>query len=448
MTSTPREPTEKKTRSRDWRIRYLPESDNISAEALSVLKCPFWTIPEPKDSVPAEFSEKTKHLLGGQNGAPYTGYYAMLNNALVSVSNVYGVWFEIRLRENKFECFRLARTELGLKNHPLPGINFVQLEQSGLSTQPPTRPPSCVEERPTEECPQEAGSGLLPTEQLVTMFSATSREALKRAPTPHDDLDSEEEDEPEDKDPFGSFGIRSSRMARGKEPRRPRGTGDDPFTFGNLLDDDKDDDKARHLEGSHPDKYNGDRSQTTRFLNTFNRFMLMNYKADIAKDPIMRSIYFLSLLEGPKCEGWVDMADKWMQLVAHDPSIIPRRSNIWRELEKKFKESFSDYAERERAQDKLKRLKMKGNNLDEYLAAFETLGLRAELDPNDPSNLQTFALGLPRSLADACIRMESPETYEQWRAASQRQQKIYLKTKALHSEYGTPTNNRPQGQGQ
>ena len=91
---------------------------------------------------------------------------------------------------------------------------------------------------------------------------------------------------------------------------------------------------------------------------------------------------------------------------------------------------------------------MKGNNLDEYLAAFETLGHCAELDPNDPSNLRTFALGLLQSLADACIRMESPETYKQWRAASQRQQKIYLKTKALHSEYGTPLSNCPQGQGQ
>ena len=108
MSSTPRETTEKKPRSRDWHIRYLPESDNISAEALSVLKCPFWTIPKPKDSVPAKFTEKVRHLQGGQNGAPYTGYYAMLNNALVSVSNVYGVWFEVRLRENKFECFQLA----------------------------------------------------------------------------------------------------------------------------------------------------------------------------------------------------------------------------------------------------------------------------------------------------------------------------------------------------
>ena len=110
--------------------------------------------------------------------------------------------------------------------------------------------------------------------------------------------------------------------AHGKEPCQPQGTGDNPFTFGDLPEKDKDD-KGHCLEGIHPDKYNGDRSQTIRFLNTFNQFMLMNYKADIAEDPIMQSIYFLSLLEGPKCEGWVDMADKWMQLVAHDPSIIP-----------------------------------------------------------------------------------------------------------------------------
>jgi len=127
--------------------------------------------------------------------------------------------------------------------------------------------------------------------------------------------------------------------------------------------------------------------------------------------------------------------------------MIPRRSNAWLELEKRFKEAFSDYAERERAQDELKKLKMKNNNLDEYLAAFETQALRANIDMNDNTNLQTFALGLPQSLADACIKMENPETYEQWRATVQCQQKIYLKTKSLHSEYGT-FNNRTQGQGQ
>jgi len=161
----------------------------------------------------------------------------------------------------------------------------------------------------------------------------------------------------------------------------------------------------------------------------------------------MHSIYFLSLLEGPKCEGWVDAADRWLRHVVEDPSMIPRRSNAWKELEKRFKEAFSDYTERERAQDELKKLKMRNDNLDKYLAAFETQALRADIDMNNHTNLQTFALSLPRSLADACIKMENPETYKQWRATVQCQQKIYLKTKSLHSEYGT-FNNCTQGQGQ
>ena len=130
MTSTPRD-MKGKSRSKDWRICYLPETEDTSPEALSNLKCPFNTIPEPRDSIPAEFTENVWHLLSSQEtGAPYTGYYARLNNTLVSVSNVYGIWFEVRVQGNKFECFRLAWNELGLKNHPLPGINFIQLEQS------------------------------------------------------------------------------------------------------------------------------------------------------------------------------------------------------------------------------------------------------------------------------------------------------------------------------
>ena len=207
MSLTPREPTEKKTKSRDWCIRYLAESEDTSAAALSVLKCLFNTIPEPKDSVPAEFTEKVRHLQGGQNGAPYTGYYAMLNNALVSVSNVYGVWFEVCLWGNKFECFRLARTELRLINHPLPGINFPLLKQSGTPTRPPTRPPSRAEGGPTEERPREPGSGMFSKEELATMFPTTTKESPKRVPTPDDDPSSDEEEEPENKDPFGSFGI-------------------------------------------------------------------------------------------------------------------------------------------------------------------------------------------------------------------------------------------------
>ena len=147
--------------------------------------------------------------------------------------------------------------------------------------------------------------------------------------------------------------------------------------------------------------------------------MLMNRKADIAKDPISKCIYFMSLLDGEKVNSWVDMAFNWLEEIEADPSLIDRFSNPWKMMEEKFKVSFTDYTERERAQDQLGKLRMTGDNLDKYLAAFETLGSWAELNPDDPSNLQTFAQGLPRQLADACLAMEHPDTYAQWRAAAQ-----------------------------
>jgi len=56
-------------------------------------------------------------------------------------------------------------------------------------------------------------------------------------------------------------------------------------------------------------------------------------------------------------------------------------------MENKFKVSFTNYAERERAQDQLGKLRMTGDNLNEYLAVFKTLGNHTELNPDDPSNL-------------------------------------------------------------
>jgi len=140
---------------------------------------------------------------------------------------------------------------------------------------------------------------------MTAATKAVQGEQTYRPLTPFDNPSSDKDEEeyrPKYKDVFGSFGMYSSQTARDKPPCQPRGTGDDPFTLENLPLDNKED-KAHRLEGIHPDKFNGDRSQTTRFLATFNQFMLMNYRANIAKDPIIHSIYFLSLLEGPKCEG-------------------------------------------------------------------------------------------------------------------------------------------------
>jgi len=161
MTSTPSGSKEKQKTPEglgiptDWCVRAI---DQPTEESLAVLDLPFKTKPETKDTVPSEFSERVCHLVGGQDivvridgkevskKAPFTAYYACFKGALLALSNIYGVWFKIRLRVgNTYECFRLAQPSLQLKDFPLKGINYARLRLTSLPiTQAPSRATSLI----------------------------------------------------------------------------------------------------------------------------------------------------------------------------------------------------------------------------------------------------------------------------------------------------------------
>ena len=98
MTSTPQTSKGKGENTlRDWHVCALTETHDSSPEALSQLRLPFQVYPETRDSVPATHTDNVKHLTAGQEGAPFTAYYATLNGAKIAVTNCYGVWFEFQL---------------------------------------------------------------------------------------------------------------------------------------------------------------------------------------------------------------------------------------------------------------------------------------------------------------------------------------------------------------
>jgi hypothetical protein len=80
--------------------------------------------PEDHDSVPAVYKTNLQFLVTGQEGAPWTGYYADFYRVKLAVSNFLGIWFEIRRHEGSFEAFRVACEALNLQNHPLPGTSI------------------------------------------------------------------------------------------------------------------------------------------------------------------------------------------------------------------------------------------------------------------------------------------------------------------------------------
>jgi hypothetical protein len=125
------------------------------------------------------------------------------------------------------------------------------------------------------------------------------------------------------------------------------------------------------LEGIPPDRFTGDHSRMLDFLSEFDMYMMMNMGSAIEKHPFKKTSYFLSLIRGPKAQGWKNRMIKYAKAASRKPSMLPYRMDIWDVTEAEFKKAFLDYAEHERASNDLAKLRMKDRLVDEYIAAFE-----------------------------------------------------------------------------
>jgi len=82
---------------------------------------------------------------------------------------------------------------------------------------------------------------------------------------------------------------------------------------------------------------------------------------------------------------------------------------------------------------------MKEGNVDQYIAEFQQLAHRANLNVNDAGNTRMFAAGLPSKLADTYIDISHPRTFTKWAKAAQQHHKGYLQKQSLKGIFrGTP----------
>jgi hypothetical protein len=354
---------------------------------------------EQNDYIPAWFTQNLKHLVMGQEQAPWTGYYTMYQGAKLAVSNIYGIWFKIQCCDNFWAAICPAWMNLNLQSEAMEGINIQELLDLG-------------EPLPTSHMPSRAPS------HVPSQISIHSK--------------------PEKDEPMRILAGCLTEMEC-QPPWRPQGTGDNPFGINDLTSE------ASHpsdnnvcLEGIPPNKFKGDRAKTIPFLTQFKRFMLMNQCAVITQDPYMKSAFFLSLMKGPKVKGWMQCTYNWLNQVKANPTQLPFKMNAWQALKANFKQSFVNYAEHECAQDELRKLKMKDSNVDEYIAAFQLLGHHVGMNLNDPSMLRLFAHRLLKSLANLCIDINLLENFEQWANVVQCHHRNYLKKLAVHHNYMSP----------
>jgi hypothetical protein len=88
---------------------------------------------------------------------------------------------------------------------------------------------------------------------------------------------------------------------------------------------------------------------------------------------------------------------------------------LWQEFEKRYKRAYISSTAKENAYVKLQSLKMKGDQLDEYIADFSTLIRELGWDHDSEISCHNFHKGLPVPLARDIIKMEGiPETLTKW----------------------------------
>jgi len=92
---------------------------------------------------------------------------------------------------------------------------------------------------------------------------------------------------------------------------------------------------------------------------------------------------------------------------------------LWTEFAAAFKDSWKDTSKKQNAHDQLRKLTMKGWDIDTYIVTFERLALAANWALPAEGTIMQFRQGLNKMIHSRALdRDKIPETFDEWKAAS------------------------------
>ena len=122
---------------------------------------------------------------------------------------------------------------------------------------------------------------------------------------------------------------------------------------------------------------------------------------------------------------------EWLQNVEEGNELLPCTRNAWQVVEHNFKQAFIDYAVKEKAQDELHKLWIKEGNIDQYITDFQLLAMDANVDLDELTVLQLFYFSLLAGLVEKCIFINSPNNFNSWAKAAQKNQHRWILNQTL-----------------
>ena len=122
---------------------------------------------------------------------------------------------------------------------------------------------------------------------------------------------------------------------------------------------------------------------------------------------------FLGFFKGPNVKDWVCKWTNWI-VEQYNNGCPSTDEYYWNQVALGFENAFQDTGARERAEDKLHHLNWVPNEVDTFIAQFESLAEEAGYMPNAQPTLTLFASKLPGSMVNHIYKVVRPQTFQDW----------------------------------
>jgi hypothetical protein len=179
------------------------------------------------------------------------------------------------------------------------------------------------------------------------------------------------------------------------------------------------------LRGDPPAAFTGDRDKSDDFLREFDMYRSLNELHELMTVPYFRAMLALSYMKGPRVSDWVrDQINELREKTTRQVNPIDRTDNaLWNDFEAAFTRTYTDTAAQQTAYHKLQKCKMKGDDLDTYIATFQHLAIKAGFARDAAATVDKFARGLNSKLLSDIFDKEAvvPTTFDGWVDAARRQ---------------------------
>jgi hypothetical protein len=235
---------------------------------------------------------------------------------------------------------------------------------------------------------------------------------------------------------FGDFLLQGQTMAStsGMTPLPAQiNMGGGTIPKGKKKDDHEETGNGGGLQGKASETFDGDRTKSKVFISDIQIYFKINRNKYDVKNIYSRVLLALSFIKGQNVVNWVGtQIDQLEDNLVNQCGGDEDDEDLWQEFEKEFKRAFISSTAKETAYIKLQALKMKGDQLDEYIAELVTLIGELGWDYDSEMSCHKFREGLPTPLARNIITMQGMlEMLTQWIKFAQKYHSRWAMTKAL-----------------